>query len=207
MEKIYRGVRRFQSEVFPDHRDHFAALGAGQAPRLLLITCADSRIDPALLTQTQPGELFVIRNAGNLVAPYGAFASGEAATIEYGIRALGIQHVAVCGHTHCGAMAALREPESAAGLPAVEAWLEYGKPALEREEAIEGFEAPLTRTVAANVLAQLDHLRTHPSVAEAEASGDLTLHGWVYDFEAGRIFVSDDAAHFRRLDSVMREVA
>ena len=124
MDSIIEGFRRFQSDEFPSRRDAFEQLGSGQSPQLMLVTCSDSRIDPGLITQTAPGEIFVIRNAGNLVAPYGSGASGEAGTLEYGIEALKIPHLAVCGHTHCGAMAALRDPSSADGLPAVKQWLE-----------------------------------------------------------------------------------
>lgn len=197
MEKITQGIERFRKDVFPGQRDAFAALGKGQSPQLMLVTCSDSRIDPALVTQTEPGEVFVIRNAGNLVAPHGPGPSGEAATLEYGIEALRIPHVAVCGHTHCGAMAALRDLPSAEGLPSVLAWLEVAKPTLDRVDAIQDFEDPLTRVVAANVLQQVEQLRTHPSIARAEADGRVTLHAWVYDFEAGEIFAADRDGRFR----------
>ncbi len=190
MDSIHDGIRRFQHDVQPGEQSHFDGLATGQQPQLMLVTCSDSRIDPALFTQTKPGEVFVIRNAGNLVAPYGSGASGEAATLEYGIEALKIPHLAVCGHTHCGAMAAVRDPDSAASLPAVTDWIAFGMKAVDRQDEIEGFDDPLSKVVAANVLVQLDHLRTHPSVKAAEDRGDLTLHGWVYDFVSGVVYAT-----------------
>jgi len=197
--KIHDGIARFQQNVFPGWKDRFEALAEGQSPELLLVTCSDSRIDPALLTQTEPGELFVIRNAGNFVPPYGEGSGGEAATIEYGIQALGIQHIAVCGHTKCGAMAAARDPESAAGLPAVQEWIGLASEALDRSADLGESTDALTETVAANVLTQIDHLRTHPSVSAAEARGELTLHAWVYDFVRGELWVGDPDGRFRPL--------
>ncbi|MDJ0864734.1 MAG: carbonic anhydrase [Myxococcota bacterium] len=207
MDRIYAGIGQFQDRIFPEKRELFERLEGGQQPQLLLITCSDSRIDPALVTQTEPGEVFVIRNAGNLVAPWGDRNGGEAATVEYGIRALGIRDIAVCGHTHCGAMAALRDG-GAPELPAVDRWLELGREALTRSVALDPPAAdPLVETVAANVLTQLDHLRTHPSVAEAEARGALRLHGWIYDFGAGELLAADADGCFRQLRAAAREVA
>lgn len=199
MDRIEAGIRTFREQVFPQRREQFRALAGGQSPELLLITCSDSRIDPALLTQSEPGDLFVIRNAGNLVPPAGGPASGEAATIQYGVEVLGIPHIAVCGHRHCGAMAALDQPEAAEGLPAVREWLEFARPALGRSVRLGRPADPALETVAANVLAQLEHLRSHPSVAAAEARGDLTVHGWIYDFEEGELLVADEHGHFAPL--------
>lgn len=204
MDGIFQGIDRFRREIFPRHRSDFEALGAGQSPQLLLVTCSDSRIDPSLITQAAPGEIFVIRNAGNLVAAHEAGPSGEAATIEFGIEALQIPDIAICGHTRCGAMAALREPASADGLPTVKSWLGAAQAALERVDAVQDFDDPLTRVVAANVLQQVAQLRTHPSVARAEAEGRVRLHGWVYDFEAGEIFAADADGRFRPIDGTSK---
>jgi carbonic anhydrase len=199
MDRILTGIRAFRDAVHPGMRPLFQQLEEGQQPELLLITCSDSRIDTGLLTQTQPGEVFVIRNAGNLVAPWGRSGGGEAATVEYAVKVLGVPHIAVCGHTHCGAMAALRDPASASGLPAVARWLEHGRPALERSARFDRDADPLLETVGANVLTQLDHLRTYPCVAEAEAQGELELHAWVYDFGKGDVLVAGPDGAFRSL--------
>ncbi len=198
--KAVDGILRYQRGVHAGHESAFEALEGGQKPELLLITCADSRIVPSLLTQSGPGEVFVIRNAGNFVPPWGDANGGEAATIEYGIEALGIRHIAVCGHTHCGAMAAALDPASAASLPAVSSWIEHAKQAIDRPVEIDSGGERLVEAVAANVVTQIDHLRTHPSVVAAEARGELELHAWVYDFVSGEVFVGDKDARFERID-------
>ena len=207
MERVFAGIQQFRKDVFPRRRQHFEALAGGQKPELLLITCSDSRIDPALLTQTDPGDIFVVRNAGNIVPPYGDGSGAEAATVQFGIEVLGIRHVAVCGHTHCGAVAALRQPGSADALPAVKQWIEHARPSLARGVEVRAASDALTRTVAANVLTQLDHLRTHPSVAAAEARGELELHGWIYDFERGDLLVSDARGAFASIATRRSEAA
>ncbi len=193
MKELIAGMRRFRSDVFPSQRTLFESLGAGQQPRALLVTCSDSRIDPSLFTQTEPGELFVIRNAGNIVPPASAGPSGESATIEYAVRVLGVRYAIVCGHSHCGAMAAAADPESAAELPQVSHWIQHAAEAVPRASAFADESDEALRVVAANVALQLEHLRSHPSVAEAEAEGRLELHGWVYLFEAGEVAVVDPA--------------
>ncbi len=207
MSDIYDGIGRFQDSVFDEYRDRFTGLAEGQRPDLLLVTCSDSRIDPALVTQTAPGEIFVLRNAGNLVPPYGQGSGGEAASIEFGVEGLGVSHIVVCGHSRCGAMGALRDPASASGFPALQKWLEFGRPALGRADLGSHFEDPLLDTVAANVLTQLDHLRTHPAVAAAEERGALTLHGWIYCFERGEVLEVDADGVFRRIADPVRPVS
>jgi carbonic anhydrase len=198
--KALEGIHRYRKLGHAEHARDLEALAAGQKPELLLITCADSRIVPSLLTQSGPGEVFVIRNAGNFVPPWGEQGGGEAATIEYGIEALGIRHIAVCGHTHCGAMAAALDPASAASLPAVSAWLDHAAKSVERSVEIDAGGDRLVEAVAANVLTQIEHLRTHPSVKAAEERGELEIHAWVYDFVSGDVFAADQAGRFERLD-------
>ncbi|QDU41509.1 Carbonic anhydrase [Maioricimonas rarisocia] len=191
MEKLIRGIHEFQSTHFGSQRELFERLAGGQKPDALFITCSDSRIDPSLLTQTKPGELFILRNAGNIVPPYGAANGGEGATIEYAVRALGIRDIIICGHTHCGAMQGLLSPEALEELPAVRNWLTHADAtqSIVRERyRDETGEDLLTDTVKENVLVQLENLRTHPSVAAALSQGKLNLHGWVYRFETGDVF-------------------
>lgn len=186
MRRLTSGFHSFRAKEFPRRREQFEALAAGQFPHTLFITCSDSRIDPSLITQTDPGELFIIRNAGNLVPPPGKQpAGGEAATVEYAVVALGVEHIVVCGHSHCGAMAGLLAPESLKGLPGVSAWLRHATPTLER---VRGASRPDDRDpVRANVAVQLENLRAYPFVREREQAGELTLHGWVYRFERGEV--------------------
>lgn len=181
------GVSRFQQERFPELSDHFSALAEGQSPPVLFVTCSDSRIDPSLITQTLPGELFVLRNAGNLVPPHEAAQHGSASAVEYAVAALGVGHIVVCGHSGCGAMGALVQgPEATATLPAVGAWLEHAAPTAEHLSGRE-LADPVPEAIRHNVVQQLDNLRTHPCVAAALEAGELQLHGWVYDIGTGEV--------------------
>jgi len=189
MRQLLHGVRIFQHRVFPTRRTQFEALAKGQAPATLFITCSDSRIVPELVTQTSPGELFVLRNAGNLVPPFGeSEPGGEAATIEFAIGVLKVRDVIVCGHSDCGAIKGLLDPELVAELPSVRGWLKHAE---QNGGAISSGhklgEAPLSAAIESNVKLQLAHLRTYPQVAEAEARGELNLYGWFYRLETGDV--------------------
>ena len=191
MQKLVQGIHQFQDNLFSSQRERFERLADGQHPEALFITCSDSRINPNLITQTEPGELFIIRNAGNLVPPFGAANGGDAATIEFAIVGLGVQDIILCGHSHCGAMKGLLQPESLAKLPTMAAWLSHAEATrwVARQRYADRSEADLLNiTIQENVLAQLENLRTHPAVAVAVASGKLKLHGWVYKFETGQVF-------------------
>ena len=166
----------------------------GQDPETLFITCSDSRIDPNLLTRSKPGDLFILRNAGNLVPPHGAATGGEAATIEFAVGGLGVGDVIVCGHSDCGAMKALLQPETLASLPAVSAWLGHAEATrrIVRDNYGRLFgERLVMATVEENVLVQLENLRTLPAVASRLVQGDLHLHGWVYKIGTGEVFAYD----------------
>ena len=180
MQKLLDGVARYAADVHPDKRALFDELATGQSPEVLFLTCAGSRIDPSLITQTDPGELFVCRNAGNIVPPASAnlVANGMTASIEYAVKALGVAHIVVCGHSSCGAVTAALNPDAATGLAEVKAWIEYVQ--------TDG-RVGLNAAIDANVVGQLEHLRSYDFVAEAEAAGDLTLHGWVYDIGSGDV--------------------
>ena len=124
VDKILRGLKRFQKKVYPKHRELFRKLALQQRPTALFITCADSRIDPCLLTQTKPGELFICRVIGNIVPRYPESIGGVSATIEYAVGVLGVPDVIVCGHTDCGVMKGVLNPEALKPLANVSAWLE-----------------------------------------------------------------------------------
>ena len=175
-------------------KDLFEQLGHGQNPETLFITCSDSRIDPNLLTQSQPGDLFILRNAGNIVPAHGAASSGEAATIEFAVGALGVKDIILCGHSQCGAMKGLLEPESLESLPAVASWLQYAETTRrivrDNYQDLSG-ERLLQATIEENVLVQLENLETLPVVASRLVRGDLHLHGWVYAIETGDVFAYD----------------
>jgi carbonic anhydrase len=194
MQKLVAGIHHFQANIFANHRETWQRLADGQHPETLFVTCSDSRILPSLITNCQPGEMFVLRNAGNIVPPYGAANGGEGATIEFAIAALGIKDLVVCGHSHCGAMKGLLEPDSLRDLPLMNNWLKHAEATRwimkEKYPHLSG-NALLTATVEENVLVQLENLRTHPAVAAHLSRGTLKLHGWVYKIETGEIFAYD----------------
>lgn len=194
MQKLVEGLHKFRSEVFHTNQEHFHQLSKGQRPEALFITCSDSRINPNLITQTEPGDLFILRNAGNIIPPYGAGSGGEAATIEFAVAGLGVKHIVVCGHTLCGAMRGLLDPKLVEGTPAVQAWLSHAEATRrlvqENYPHAEG-EARQTIAVEENVLAQIESLRTHPSVRSRLARGELALYAWVYKIQTGEVFQYD----------------
>lgn len=192
MEKLIRGIHKFQCDIFRAREDMFVKLANGQSPQALFIGCSDSRMVPDLICQTDPGDLFVIRNAGNLVPPYTpGGVCGEAATIEYAIRGLGVKDIIVCGHTRCGAMQAAMYPESLKGMPRVRQWLSNADASNEIVTTQYDHlpeDARWQVMVQENVLVQLENLRTHPSVLVGLAHGDIRLHAWVYKLETGQVF-------------------
>jgi carbonic anhydrase len=196
MDRLLAGVKAFQRDVYPHNRDLFEQLAGGQAPGALFITCADSRVVPTLMTQTRPGELFICRNAGNMVPPYGEVNGGVSATIEYAVGVLNVEHIIVCGHSDCGAVKALLTPEKLEGMPTVKSWLAHGERArrivLENYGELSG-DALVHALTEENIVAQLENLRTHPSVAARVARGALGLHGWLYTIRTGNVDVFDAA--------------
>lgn len=189
MKKIIEGVSKFQQQVFPERKAQFAELATGQSPEVLFITCADSRIDPSLITQTDPGELFICRNAGNIVPPHSNETGGMTASIEYAVAVLGIKHIIVCGHTDCGAMKGALNPEGLSTLPHVKEWLGHSRAAAAVvEEKCGGLgHEHLDEITKENIALQLQHLRTHPAVAAKLATKQVQLHGWLYDIETGGV--------------------
>jgi len=196
MEKLISGIARFQSSSFEQRKKLFADLASGQSPEVLFITCSDSRIDPNMLTHTEPGDLFIIRNAGNIVPPHMRTAGGVTASIEFAVAALGVEHIVVCGHSDCGAMKGALNPAALKDLPHVHDWLDHARGAVECVRAKYGTTGPqqLGNVTEENVKLQLQHLRTHPAVLAKLATGDLELHGWVYDIAQGTIDAYDEAS-------------
>ncbi|TXS95607.1 carbonic anhydrase [Parahaliea maris] len=194
MDHVVSGIAKFQKEVFPQKADSFRELAGGQQPEVLFITCADSRIDPSLITQTEPGELFILRNAGNVVPPHSNDTGGMTASIEYAVAVLGVTHIVVCGHSDCGAMKGALSPESLVSLPHVKEWLGHCRAAVEvvREQKGEVCAEHLDCVTSENVALQLQHLRTHPAVAAKLATGKVQLHGWVYNIGTGEVLVYDE---------------
>lgn len=201
LEQLKAGVRRFQTTVYPEQAEMYRkAVSVPQEPHTLFVACADSRIEPETITQTKPGEMFVLRNIGNLIPAYGEMMGGVSAVIEYAVSLLKVKHVVVCGHADCGAMKGLLNPDSVTTMPAVQNWLKNATAARSIAEALgakNDAPEPLMRSVTEqNVLLQIQHLRTHPSVAAAMARGELTISGWVYEIGTGEVRISTDGAKF-----------
>lgn len=193
-ESILRGLQRFQKKVYPKHRELFHELALQQRPKALFITCADSRIDPCLLTQTKPGELFLCRVIGNIVPRYPKTIGGVSATIEYAVGVLGVPDVIVCGHTDCGVMKGVLNPEALKPLRNVSAWLRHAQPARRAVAKLRdqtGEPEFLLALTERNVIEQIGNLRTHPSVAAGLEQGTLNLHGWVYHIAEGAVTTLD----------------
>ncbi len=191
--RIIQGIQHFQERVFGDKKSLFRRLGEGQFPLALFITCCDSRIDPNLLTQTDPGQLFIHRNIGNLVPPHGV-SSSIVATLEYALKQLHIREIIVCGHSKCGAMQGLLAPEALQDMPGVADWLRHARAILPGvEQASLGLSPAekLDLTIERNVLLQIEHVKSHPCVAEALSAGRLRLHAWVYHIASGQMTVHD----------------
>ena len=194
MQKLVEGLHHFQANIFSSQRELFERLAHGQHPDALFITCSDSRINPNLITQTDPGDLFILRNAGNIVPPYGSTNGGEGATIEFAVAGLGVKDIIICGHSLCGAMRGLLDADALKDMPAVAAWLsnaEATRRIMREKYSDRAGAALLTATVEENVLVQLENLRTHPAVAAGLARERLKLHGWVYKIETGEVFAYD----------------
>ncbi len=199
MKKLVRGLQEFKQSYVAQHQELLEELSHGQKPRVLFISCSDSRVDPNLITQTDVGELFVIRNAGNIVPPYGAANGGEGGTIEYAIAALEIEQVVICGHSHCGAMKGLMKLNKLqADMPLVYDWLQHAETT--RRLVMENYpesqgEERVEILVAENVLVQIDNLKTYPIVRSRMLQGKLQIYGWIYHIETGEVLAYDDQTH------------
>jgi carbonic anhydrase len=199
MRKLITGLREFKTNYFSSHREMFEQLSHGQKPRVLFITCSDSRIDPNLMTQTELGELFIIRNAGNIIPPYGAANGGEGAAVEYAVHALGIEQIIVCGHSHCGAMKGLLKLNKLQeDMPLVYDWLKHASATLRLvKENYQGYsnEELLEITIAENVLTQIENLRTYPVIHSRLYQNKLHIYAWIYLIESGEVLAYDPETH------------
>ncbi len=187
MKKLLRGISDYRKRVRPLTRETFARLALGQSPDALLVTCSDSRVAPNIFSSTEPGDLFVVRNVGNLIPPCcgpsrpGHDAS-EAAALEFAVRVLKVSNIIICGHSECGAMQALLSGRS--DLPELRSWLTHGQMSLETFHK----DGPLNPNLSlhnqlsqVNVLKQVEHLLSHPSVEDAVKNGKLRIHPWWFD--------------------------
>ena len=189
MQKIINGYLQFKESGFKERKDLFAKLSNSQSPEVLFITCSDSRIDPNLITQTEPGDLFVIRNAGNIVPPHTVESDGIVASIEFAVVALGVKHIVVCGHSNCGAMKGALNTAGLTALPKVRDWLNYCSEAVALVESREhNFKSDeLNSVTQENVLLQIRRLEQYPEISKRLATGDIKIHGWVYEIGEGTV--------------------
>jgi len=199
LNRLKDGVRRFRAEVHSQKAtDYQRAATTPQRPHTLMIACADSRVDVESITSSGPGEVFVTRNIGNMVPPYGEMLGGVSAVIEYAVTALKVQHIVICGHSDCGAMKALLDPESTDGMPTVKSWLTNGHAALTVADSLSHpDDRPsdrLHRLTEENVMMQLAHLQTHPSVAGALARKQVTISGWIFEIGTGEVRIAEEGS-------------
>jgi carbonic anhydrase len=196
MPRFAAGVVKFQRDVYPKKQELFEKLSKGQSPEALFITCSDSRIETGMITQSEPGDLFIVRNAGNIVPPHSNSTGSTTAAIEFAVGALKVPHIVICGHTDCGAMKGAMNPEKLDALPHVREWLGYSRAAVEITREIYSDlndHDRMLMLLEQNVILQLNHLKTHPAVAVAMAKGELQLHGWVYDIADGEVYAYDES--------------
>ena len=199
MQRLIEGVHRFRSDEFGRYRELFKKLSRqGQNPHTLFITCSDSRVLAELITQSQPGDLFVVKNVGNLVPPCSVTGStnSTAAAIEFAVEGLKVNDVVVCGHSQCGAMAALMEkPPEADAMPHLRSWLELARPVREVIESrythVHDPEARMTAAAEENVLFAVENLHTYPAVQARLAQGSLRLHAWFFKIATAELFAYD----------------
>jgi carbonic anhydrase len=197
MQRLIEGHKKFLADVFPKRRDQFHLLAESQAPEWLFITCSDSRIVPDMILGTGPGDLFITRNAGNVVPVTGNDVDGCTATIEYAVDVLKVKHAILCGHSDCGAMKAALDRRGLEKLPKASRWLHHVEAAFSHRQPLnpeDGAHAELCSLIRGNVVAQLLNLKAQPAVARAVNGGRLHVHGWYYDILSGRIERFDEDA-------------
>lgn len=208
MEKLVRGILEFRQNFLPTYREKFAHLALGQFPDALFIACSDSRVVPNLFASTNPGDLFVLRNVGNLIPPFATAineATAEAAAIEFSLTNLPIKNIIVCGHSECGAMQAILSGTDKIESPSLRSWLKNGccpQAHLEPNNASCDHLAPHNQLSQANILQQMEHLRTYPIIQDRLKKGTLNIHGWYFDIATGDVYAFEEALHrFLIIDS------
>jgi carbonic anhydrase len=201
LKKLLRGVADFRKRLLPDYRETFARLAIGQKPDALFIACSDSRVVPNLFASTDPGDLFVMRNVGNLVPPCcepdpGGVAAAEPAAIEFSVLNLNVRDIIVCGHSECGAMQALMTDPECRDRPYLKSWLRHAAgvlPQLDESRLAAADLTPHNRLSQLNVLQQIEHLKSYPMIRERLAANRLALHGWWFDIAGADVYIFDAA--------------
>lgn len=213
MRKLIAGIVDFRERFLPEYSDRFRKLAQGQSPDALFISCSDSRVVPDLLASTDPGDMFVMRNVGNLVPPATADGSStgdlsEASAIEYSVAVLEVSDIIVCGHSECGAMKAALSGGPFPETPNLEKWLHHSTSAvfrLQQEGPLDSRLSPHNQLSQLNVLVQLEHLVSYPLVRKRMEAGNLKLSGWWFDIASGEMFAYN--RDNRAFDAMDREFA
>ena len=197
MKKLVNGIVEFKKNMQPSHREKFAQLALGQSPDTLFFACSDSRVVPNLFASTDPGDLFVIRNVGNLIPACGedghsSADESEAAAIEFALGTLNVANIIVCGHSECGAMKALLAGRQDIQAPNLKSWLRHGDDSLQRINPAQNDWPKHNHLSQENVLQQIEHLRSYPVVANREAQGKLKLHAWWFEIKTANVLSFDE---------------
>jgi len=195
MKKLVKGIVEFRKNILPQYRDTFVKLSSGQSPDTLFVACSDSRVVPNLFASTDPGDLYVVRNVGNLIPPCndGGVSADKstAAAIEFAIENLNISDIIICGHSECGAMQSLIAGRENIAPPNLCAWLTHGENALRLLEKNKGFAPELelhNRLSQLNVLQQIENLKTYPLIKTRIANNQLKLHGWWFELKHADVY-------------------
>jgi carbonic anhydrase len=199
MDRLIEGYHRFRTDLWPRQRSRFEELSRqGQRPRAMVIACSDSRVDPQMIFDAGPGELFVVRNVANLVPPHAPDAAyhGTSAALEFGVRVLKVSELIVLGHAQCGGVQALLQGSPVEAGDFVSNWMQIAARARSRALRCEGVEEQQTACEQETVRLSLDNLMTFPWIADAVAAGMLRLHGCYYGVHSGRLLRLDDTGAF-----------
>ena len=198
MKKLVLGIVEFRRNIRAGYRAKFSSLASGQSPDTLFIACSDSRVVPNTFASTDPGDLFVVRNVGNLIPSCGLSGhstadESEAAAIEFAVMTLNVSHIIICGHSDCGAMHALVRGRDQVPAPNLRSWLRHGDPSLARLAGMTPDTDRANQLSKVNVRQQIDHLMTYPIVRERVADGRLALHGWWFELSKANVFAYEEA--------------
>ncbi len=213
MKKLIQGIVEFRRNVQQSYRENFGRLAIGQSPDTLFVACSDSRVVPNTFASTNPGDLFVMRNVGNLVPPCGKHGlsvsdEAEAAAIEYAVLNLHVSDIIVCGHSECGAMRAILDDRKQLEFPNLKNWLRHGQPALSRLRkglALDSSLSEHNQLSQLNVLLQIEHIKSYPTVREKIDEGKLSVHGWWFDIAKADVYAYEE--DFKRFVLIDEEEA
>lgn len=206
MQKLLKGIINFRHNHIEQYREKFAKLALGQSPDVLFIACCDSRVVPNAFASTDPGDLFVLRNIGNLVPPYITCSESSIpsmdisvpATLEFSIRCLMVSHIIICGHSNCAAMQFFINNDPRINNPFLDAWLKYALPSYNKfqkefSDDCDGL-TPCNKLSQVNVLQQLEHLKTYPLIAKRLLNNEIKIHGWWFDLSSADIYHSEPSS-------------